>query len=73
MAEKSGDLLYVAELVLSEDSVRKLPLNNAIKHIKNNLEARYLKPFLLQYWGGFTKEIMFFPRYFKIKLLSYIV
>lgn len=47
MAEKSGDLLYVAELVLSENSVRKLPLNNAIKHIKNNLEARYLKLFIL--------------------------
>lgn len=42
MADKSGDLLYIAELVLSEESVRKLPLNNAIKHIKKNLDARYL-------------------------------
>lgn len=42
MAEKSCDLLYIAELVLSEQSVRKLPLNNAIKHIKKNLENRYL-------------------------------
>lgn len=40
MAEKSCDLLYVAELVLSEVSVRKLPLQNTIKHIKNNLESR---------------------------------
>lgn len=40
MSEKSGDLLYIAELVLSEESIRKLPLNNAIKHIKDNLEAR---------------------------------
>lgn len=42
MSEKSCDLLYVAELVLSEESIRKLPLNNVIKHIKDNLEARYL-------------------------------
>lgn len=42
MAEKSGDLLYIAELILSEDSVRKLPLKNAIKHIETNLESRYL-------------------------------
>lgn len=47
MAEKSGDLLYVAELVLSEESTRKLPLNNVIKHLENNLEARYL----LQYFS----------------------
>jgi len=43
IAEKSCDLLYIAELVLSEKSIRKLPLNNAIKHIKKNLEARYLR------------------------------
>lgn len=42
MADKSGDLLYIAELVLSEESIRKLPLNNAIKHIKKNIDARYL-------------------------------
>lgn len=42
MADRSGDLLYIAELVLSEESVRKLPLNNAIKHIKKNLDARYI-------------------------------
>lgn len=41
MAEKSQDMLYIAELVLSEKSVRKLPLNAAIKHIKKNLENRY--------------------------------
>lgn len=40
MAEKSCDLLYIAELILSEECVRKLPLNGVIKHIKNNLEAR---------------------------------
>lgn len=50
MAEKSCDLLYVAELILSEESVRKLPLNNAIKHINSNLEARYFKcSFLYSY------------------------
>jgi len=43
IADRSCDLLYIAELVLSEKSVRKLPLDNAIKHIKKNLEARYLK------------------------------
>lgn len=43
IADRSCDLLYVAELVLSEKSVTKLPLNNAIKHIKKNLEARYLQ------------------------------
>lgn len=42
MAEKSCDLLYVAELVLSEESIRKLPLNNAINHIKKNLENGYV-------------------------------
>lgn len=41
MAKKSCDLLYIAELILSEESTRKLPLNNVIKHIKNNLETRY--------------------------------
>lgn len=46
MAEKSNDLLYVAELVLSEVSVRKLPLHNAIKHIKINLESRYFLLFI---------------------------
>lgn len=41
MAEKSHDVLYIAELILSEKSVRKLPLNGAIIHIKRNLENRY--------------------------------
>lgn len=41
MADISCDLLYIAELILSEDSVRKLSLKNAIKHIKTNLESRY--------------------------------
>jgi len=40
IADRSCDLLYIAELVLSEESVRKLPLNNVIKHIKKNLEDR---------------------------------
>jgi len=42
MAEKSHDILYIAELILSENSIRKLPLNSVIKHIKKNLENRYL-------------------------------
>jgi len=40
MADKSCDLLYIAELILSEENIQKLPLSNAIKHIKNNLETR---------------------------------
>lgn len=42
MADKSCDLLYIAELILSEKSIQKLPLNNVIKHIKKNLDERYL-------------------------------
>lgn len=46
MAEKSCDVLYIADIILSEKHVRKLPLNNVIKHIKTNLKNRYL----LQYF-----------------------
>lgn len=57
MADKSCDLLYIAELVLSEESIRKLPLNNAINHIKKNLENRYiihiLKIFLDNFYNMF--------------------
>ncbi|VVC40499.1 Hypothetical protein CINCED_3A003779 [Cinara cedri] len=53
MAEKSCDLLYVAELVLAEESIRKLPLNNAIKHIKDNLEASY------EWKGALTFALLF--------------
>uniref|UniRef100_A0A2S2QZG9 BLOC-2 complex member HPS3 N-terminal domain-containing protein n=1 Tax=Sipha flava TaxID=143950 RepID=A0A2S2QZG9_9HEMI len=53
MAEKSGDLLYVAELVLSEESTRKLPLHNVIKHLENNLEASY------EWKGALTFSLLF--------------
>lgn len=48
MAKKSCDLLYIAELILSEESTRKLPLNDVIKHIKKNLETRYKLFFIIK-------------------------
>ncbi|XP_026822959.1 uncharacterized protein LOC113560996 [Rhopalosiphum maidis] len=53
IADRSCDLLYIAELVLSEKSVRKLPLNNAIKHIKKNLEVSY------EWKGALTFALLF--------------
>ncbi|XP_050520386.1 uncharacterized protein LOC126893890 [Daktulosphaira vitifoliae] len=41
MAEKSSDLLFIADLVLSLEAVRKLPLGLVIKHLKRNLELSY--------------------------------
>lgn len=57
MAKKSCDVLYIAELILSEESTRKLPLNNVIKHIKNNLETRYALFFIIMQYLIFINSV----------------